>query len=163
MKPKKRFVLPLLAVLVLIGLAILGLALASRRAPEDLGPVDGALRPCPPSPNCVCSQEARAEASVEPLRFGAEVEPEAAFEALLAVIADEPSAELAKRDGDYAHAVWSTPLLGFRDDVELLLDREARAIHVRSASRVGHSDLGANLERVDALRAAFEAKLAAAR
>ena len=79
------------------------------------------------------------------------------------MIADEPNAELAKRDGDYAHAVWSTSLIGFRDDVELLLDREARAIHVRSASRVGHSDLGANRKRVDALRAAFEAKLAAAR
>jgi len=41
------------------------------------------------------------------------------------------------------------------DDVELRLDENKQLIHVRSASRVGHSDLGANRKRVARIRAAF--------
>ena len=40
----------------------------------------------------------------------------------------------------------------FTDDLEFLLDRERGVIDVRSASRVGYSDLGANRKRVEALR-----------
>ena len=49
--------------------------------------------------------------------------------------------------------VFISRLMRFRDDVEFLLDREARVFHVRSASRVGYSDLGANAARVERLRA----------
>ena len=38
--------------------------------------------------------------------------------------------------------------------VVLLLDAEAGVIHLRSASRVGYSDMGANRRRVEAIRAA---------
>jgi uncharacterized protein (DUF1499 family) len=46
--------------------------------------------------------------------------------------------------------------LRFVDDVEFLLVPAERVIHVRSASRVGYSDLGTNRKRVEALRAKFE-------
>jgi uncharacterized protein (DUF1499 family) len=46
-------------------------------------------------------------------------------------------------------------LFRFVDDVEFLFDREHRLIHVRSASRVGHSDLGVNRRRVETIRALF--------
>jgi uncharacterized protein (DUF1499 family) len=42
--------------------------------------------------------------------------------------------------------------LGFVDDGEFALERQARVIHVRSASRVGYSDLGKNRGRVEELR-----------
>ena len=38
------------------------------------------------------------------------------------------------------------------DDVELRLDAGGKAIYVRSASRVGKSDLGVNRKRVERLR-----------
>lgn len=48
--------------------------------------------------------------------------------------------------------------LGFVDDLELALVADERRIHVRSASRVGWSDLGVNRRRVEALRAALRAQ-----
>jgi len=42
------------------------------------------------------------------------------------------------------------------DDVEFWLDPVGGVIHVRSASRVGQSDFGANRARIEALRAKFE-------
>jgi uncharacterized protein (DUF1499 family) len=63
---------------------------------------------------------------------------------------------LEERDG-YAAFECTTRLMRFVDDVELLLDAPAGVIHLRSSSRIGHSDLGANRKRVEALRAAYTA------
>jgi uncharacterized protein (DUF1499 family) len=45
--------------------------------------------------------------------------------------------------------------MGYVDDVEFSLDPAASVIHVRSASRLGESDLGANRKRIEAIRVAF--------
>jgi Protein of unknown function (DUF1499) len=42
--------------------------------------------------------------------------------------------------------------MGFVDDVEFWLDRTANVVHVRSASRLGKSDLGVNRKRVEQIR-----------
>jgi uncharacterized protein (DUF1499 family) len=148
---RRKTVLLTLALLAL-PLVVLALGLVAARAsrrPVEAGLVDGRLRPCPSTPNCVCSEGA--EPSIEPLAF--EGEPEAAFRSLLAFLDDEPRVQRVELDGDYAHYTFRTPLLGFVDDVELRLDRERGAIEVRSASRVGHSDLGTNRRRVESIRA----------
>ncbi|MGH9640530.1 MAG: DUF1499 domain-containing protein, partial [Bryobacteraceae bacterium] len=44
-------------------------------------------------------------------------------------------------------------LMGYVDDVEFYCD--GKAIQLRSSSRLGYSDLGANRKRVDSLRAAY--------
>jgi uncharacterized protein (DUF1499 family) len=48
--------------------------------------------------------------------------------------------------------------MGYIDDVEFALDTNASVIHVRSASRLGESDLGLNRKRVEAIRTAFGQK-----
>jgi uncharacterized protein (DUF1499 family) len=53
---------------------------------------------------------------------------------------------------DYLHAVYTSFLMRYRDDVEFLLLREENEIAVRSASRVGHGDMGVNRKRIEALR-----------
>ncbi|MFK7778444.1 MAG: DUF1499 domain-containing protein, partial [Gimesia sp.] len=40
----------------------------------------------------------------------------------------------------------------FVDDVEFLIDSGQNMIQVRSASRVGHSDFGANRKRIESIR-----------
>jgi uncharacterized protein (DUF1499 family) len=57
----------------------------------------------------------------------------------------------------YLHAEMRTRWLKFTDDLELLLDEKASLIHVRSASRLGQRDFGANRQRVEWLRAQFDA------
>ncbi|MCA9054173.1 MAG: DUF1499 domain-containing protein [Planctomycetaceae bacterium] len=137
------------AVVMLTG----ALVLWSWRRPL-LGLQNGRLRPCPSSPNCVCSQDADPEHAIEPLTFSGDAAD--AWTRLSGIIAAEPNARILQSDDACLHAEFWTPVLRFVDDVEFLLDRPAGTIHVRSASRVGHSDLGANRKRVEALRRRFE-------
>ncbi len=141
----------------LVLLVTAALVIASRR-PVEVGPIDGRLRPCSPKPNCVCSQGSDETHSIEPLRF--EGDPDRALGVLRSLLEAEPLAGIEDSQGDWMHAVWRTMFLGFRDDVEFLLDREAGVIHLRSASRVGRSDFGANRARVERLRQRFTAALA---
>ncbi len=118
----------------------------------------GSLRACPGSPNCVSSEAPAGDPSwVEPLSIPAGVDPEAAFEGLAAVI--QARATIEAREPRYLHAVFKTRLLRFRDDFEARLDVDAAVIQVRSASRLGYSDLGANRRRVEEIRAAFQAAM----
>jgi uncharacterized protein (DUF1499 family) len=59
----------------------------------------------------------------------------------------------------WLHATCSTAIFKWTDDVALLVDADAGVVHVRSASRVGRSDLGANRKRVEAMREEWTAGL----
>lgn len=122
-----------------------------------VGLVDGRLRPCPPSPNCVCSQDPDAGHAIAPFRFAGP--GPAAWDHLQQVIRTLPRTRITEVNDHYLRVEFTTAILRFVDDVEFLLDAPGEVIHVRSASRVGYSDLGANRKRVESLRAAFETGL----
>ncbi len=125
------------------------------RPPANLGVRDGALAPCPSSPNCVSSTAKDAEHAIAPLAFSGDAR--GAFARLAQVVATQPRARVIERKDDYLRAEFKSAALGFVDDVEFLMDASAGVIHVRSASRLGRSDFGVNRQRVEALRAAFSA------
>ncbi|HEX9324014.1 MAG TPA: DUF1499 domain-containing protein [Xanthobacteraceae bacterium] len=94
---------------------------------------------------------------IEPLLLN--VTPQEAYDAALAVITrrkwrivDARPPQPGRRDG-LIEAVARTPIMGFRDDVALRIRpaREGARVDIRSASRYGRSDLGANASRVRAL------------
>lgn len=68
------------------------------------------------------------------------------------LIASYSGATIVTQQANYIHATFKTALLGYTDDLELLLDEPNQVLHVRSASRIGKSDLGANRKRIEALR-----------
>lgn len=138
------------AIGVVSALALLRLANRIYPAPRNLGVTDGRLAACPDSPNCVASQAEDATHRVEPLRF--EAEPESTFARLKQVLSEIPGAVLREEHDRYLRYEFRTPVCGFRDDVEFLQDDVARVIHVRSASRIGYSDLGTNRRRIESLR-----------
>lgn len=123
------------------------------RRPMNLGVRDGKLAPVVAKPNNVSSQAPAADRAhaVAPLAFSGD--PKAAMARLKAVVEGMPGAAVIESRPDYLYAEFSTPLMGFVDDVEFYND--GRAIQVRSASRLGYSDLGVNRKRVEAIRAAF--------
>lgn len=123
------------------------------RRPQNLGVGDGRLADCPATPNCVCSQDARPDHAIEPFAFADS--PAAALARLERVLVAQPRTRVVERSDGYLRAEATSLLFRFVDDVEFLLDAEAKRIHVRSASRAGHSDLGVNRRRVEAIRAAF--------
>jgi uncharacterized protein (DUF1499 family) len=126
------------------------------KRPSNLGVKNGRLARCPSSPNCVSSQADASDRQhyIAPLKFTRE--PKAAMQRLVKVIQSRPRTEIVTQDERYLHAEFSTRLLGYVDDVECWLVPDEKIIHIRSASRLGHSDFGVNRKRVEALRAEFE-------
>lgn len=122
-------------------------------APETLGARGGRLGACPDRPNCVSSQVSDEGHALKPFTFTGDAV--AAMSRLAAVIETQEGARIVTRRPDYLHAEYQSKLMGFVDDLELLADPAAHVIHVRSASRLGYSDLGVNRARVEALRVAF--------
>lgn len=116
------------------------------------------LPDCPPRPSCVSSDAQSGTQHIEPLAFGERTGE--AWTCLLALLEATPRVELVEVTGTTIHAVFTTRILRFRDDVNLELREADGQIAVRSCSRVGHSDLGTNRRRVEALRERVTAALA---
>ncbi len=121
-------------------------------AGEPPGLLAGHLRACPATPNCVCSEYSPGAAFIEPLYTGAE--SATAWRRAQSVVS-EMGGKISRLEKTYLAATFASPFFRVVDDVELRLDTTAGVIHIRSASRVGYSDLGANRKRVELLRALF--------
>ena len=150
------FVLAMAAALVLAG----QLGMLRGQAPTDLGVRDGRLKPPSSTPNSVSSQAAlypdhpqRAYASIAPIAFTGPGEQ--AMDKLADFLEATERCLVVTQQPDYLYAQCSTALLRFTDDVEFWLDRRAGVIQLRSASRLGRGDLGANRVRMEKIRAQF--------
>ncbi len=141
----------IVAILLLLLIAWIAMAVQSQKAPDTLGLQGGMLRPCPASPNCVCSEDKGSASSVRPFQLS-----EGSWQRLKQVIRNEGGV-IQQDGGDYLHATFSSKLFHFVDDLELRRDRQHGVIHVRSASRVGRSDFGVNRARVERLHQALAA------
>lgn len=118
------------------------------------GIVEGRLAPCPNKPNCVSSQAASDKQHyIEALTYSGE--PAQARERLERAIAGMKRARVVLREPNYWRAEFTSALWRFVDDVEFLFDDNARRIDIRSAARVGYSDLGVNRRRMEEIRRRF--------
>ena len=121
--------------------------------PNNLGMATGQLLACPATPNCVNSQSLDAEHSITPITYTSSAED--AFNTLKTVVQSFKQSAIAQETNNYLYAEFTIPVVGFVDDVEFLLDKNAQLIHVRSASRLCESDLGVNRKRIETIRAKF--------
>lgn len=137
----------------LLALALLAVAGCRAPAPDDLGVRAGRLAPCPSSPNCVSTQASDSAHRTEP--FVLALPPEQAWSQVREAVETLEGAVVVVQTDDYLHAECTTPLMRYVDDLELLLLPDEMRIAVRSASRVGWSDIGTNRERVWELRRAL--------
>lgn len=128
--------------LMIVGLLTL-LGCAGDR-PATLGADNNQLAACPDSPNCVSSFDTRESHRIEPLQ--------GSLDDVRAALMQIPRATVITEDSNYLHAEFTSRLMGFVDDVEFLADSSQGVVHVRSASRLGYSDMGVNRERVETVR-----------
>ena len=110
------------------------------------------LQPCPSSPNCVCSDSTDSH-SIEPLAIAGD--PQLMWQRLQDYLAQQRGFTIKQVDDHYLRVEAKTRLLRFVDDVEFELRTGDGVIAVRSASRVGYSDLGANRRRIEKIRKAL--------
>ena len=142
-------------IFVLLGLFPLLVLGCSGAKPVNLGMVEGALAPCPSSPNCVSTQSSDEEHGMEPITYDTSLT--LAKKKLLRILESMPGAKVVTVNEKYVHAEFASRLFRFVDDVEFSIDDAHKVIHFRSASRVGHSDLGVNRKRMEEIRGRFEA------
>jgi uncharacterized protein (DUF1499 family) len=151
-------VLTLLAVLTWVRL--IQLAKLSKTIRTNIGITHGKLRQCPNTPNCVCTQYPEDKHHfITPIKYEEDHSISQVMQLLLKYVDGERYLEIVKQTDTYLHCEAASPTMGFRDDLEFLIDEESCLIHVRSAARVGTSDLGANRNRVELVRNFFKSNI----
>ncbi len=156
-KPRRGLLTPL--ILLLITLVWVAWRLISPDSPtffagaqpQNLGVESGKLTLCPETPNCVNSQTKEGIHATAPLTYnGSETE---AFTRLKEIIKAQPRTVIVTEKPDYLYAQFTSQWLGFVDDVEFYFHPNEKTIDVRSASRLGESDLDVNRQRIEKIRA----------
>ena len=99
----------------------------------------------PPSPTCVCPRA--------PIPYTDTLAD--AKSRLEQVVAALPRMTVLESAPDYLHVMLRSRLFQFEDDVQFVLDDQAKLIHFRAAARLGQGDLGVNRRRMERIRQAF--------
>jgi uncharacterized protein (DUF1499 family) len=144
------------AVLILIG----QIGLLSGTRPTDLGLRDNLLKPPIIDYWNVVSSHAEKQPHtdyhvISPIKYSGSGKE--AFAKLIAIVRAMDGATLVTTQDTYLYAEFQTKVLKFIDDVEFVLDEPSGVIQMRSASRLGRKDLGANRKRLEAIRSKFNA------
>ena len=146
---------------LVMGAIIAGqLGLLQGTTPKDLGVKQGRLKGLSATDNSVSSQAALypdhpqyANANIAPLPLRGSGSDTIAK--LKTIVEGMDGARLISQAPDYLYAQFTSPLMGFVDDVEFWFDPVAKVIQVRSASRMGKGDLGMNRKRIELVREAL--------
>lgn len=105
---------------------------------------------CGNKPNCVSSVDTRKSHQVDAFELS---EPlELAWRKIKELIASQTGSTVKNESKNYLKAEFKSRFFGFIDDLELHVSDDQSRIEVRSASRVGYSDMGVNRKRVEAIR-----------
>ncbi len=127
------------------------LAACAGERPDNLGVQGGRLTECPGSPNCVSSQAMDEGHRIAPFVFNDDPAP--AFARMKQTLIRRGDTTIIEEGPGYLRVEFRTTL--FVDDGEFLLGGQDRLIQVRSASRLGYSDLGKNRSRLEEIRRQF--------
>lgn len=128
----------------------------SGKRPTNLGVRAGGLVPCPGSPNCVVSNADDPDHFIAPISYACD--PAKAFQVLKEILMHMERTKIVDETPAYIRLECKTSVFGFVDDVEFFFSDDS-LIHMRSASRMGYSDLGVNRRRLETIRSLFEAEI----
>ncbi|MDU0354268.1 DUF1499 domain-containing protein [Paraglaciecola aquimarina] len=140
--------------LVLLGFVLLS---GCTSVSPELGVKNGQLTPCPEKPNCVSSLTEDKSQYVEPMLHDGQ--PRQIKSDILQVLAELDNSQTTVSKDNYIRAEFTSTVFRFVDDVEFYFPEttsNGTQIHLRSASRVGHSDFGVNRKRIELIRSKFE-------
>lgn len=115
---------------------------------------DGTLIDCGSAPHCVSSMATDPDRQVAPLGYGGSTE--AAQRALAKIISNMQGGAVVENTPGYMRAEFTSPVFRYVDDVQFVF-QDDRTIQVRSSSRIGYYDFGANRKRIEDIRKAFDA------
>ena len=147
----------IIALVIIAGLLAGQLGLLKGTPPADLGVHDGKLKPPSKTPNSVSSQASlypdhpqRDYADIAPFAVSGQLD--VAMDRIARIVEDMEGAKIVAREPGYLYVQFTTRLMKYVDDAEFWFDPVAGVIHMRSASRLGSSDLGVNRKRIEFIR-----------
>ncbi|MBD2244621.1 DUF1499 domain-containing protein [Nostoc sp. FACHB-888] len=149
----KRLLRSITFVILLTLINTLILPAATWAASSSLGVDNGHLSSCPASDNCVVSQDGDPKHAIDPIPY--HIDRNAARKTLLKVLTVVPRTEVIEQTDNYIHALSKSRIFKFIDDVEFYFPANEPVIHLRSAARLGESDLGVNRRRLEQIRLAL--------
>ena len=124
------------------------------KAGEAPGLVEGILSKCPNKRNCVCSEyKDDANHYIAPI-----ILPQNSTVDTFTLLKDvirKMGGNVQVESCDYLAATFTSAIFKFVDDLEIRIDSTQEVIHIRSASRVGYSDMGVNKKRTELLKKLF--------
>ena len=112
----------------------------------------GQFPPCPDKPNCVSSKSSLSLHKIAPLTYKGNSKH--ARKKLFGIINSMPRTQISMEKENFIHVEFTSKIFRFVDDVEFYFESSG-TIHFRSASRVGHSDMGVNRDRMEEIRSLF--------
>ena len=115
---------------------------------------NGHLSSCPSSPSCVVSEEGDPDHYIAPITYQGDRDSAKAM--LLKVLAVVPRTEVVEQTDNYIHSESKSRIFKFVDDSEFYFPPEQKIIQMRSAARIGESDLGVNRRRLEQIRLALQ-------
>jgi uncharacterized protein (DUF1499 family) len=136
----------LIALSLAFGVLMFFKAKRSQSMIPNVGIENNQLKVCPDKPNCISSFSEPGTSHYYPPIETDNIE--VTWDNLNMFLSDG-NFKIVTSNERYIHATSQTALLGFVDDLEFLLDENGNKIYIRSASRVGYSDMGKNKKRMD--------------
>jgi uncharacterized protein (DUF1499 family) len=125
---------------------------------EANGLFETKLTKCPDKPNCICTEfEADATHYIDPIVFTQS--NDLGFLSRLKNSIREMGGSIQAEADNYLAFTFTSSIFKFVDDLEIRIDTDQKMIHVRSASRVGHSDRGVNKKRIEQFKKLFQSKI----
>ena len=146
-----------LVILVWIGLRIIfpdSATIFAATPPDNIGVKAGKLADCPTTLNCIGSQNQDSEHNIDPIAYDSKSHP-APIAEIKDILLSFDRGKIIEASDRYLHAEFTSHWFGFVDDVEFYLNEDSGVIEVRSAARLGESDLGVNRQRMENVRAKF--------
>lgn len=152
-----KIVLIIIPALLLAAIVVFFVLGQISQSGEANGLVEGKLTKCPDKPNCICSEfEADVSHYIEPVVLSEMTMSEVLSRLKNAI--REMGGSIQAENGNYLAATFTSSIFRFVDDLEIRIDTDQRAIHLRSASRVGYSDRGINRNRIESLKNLYHMK-----
>ena len=124
------------------------------KAGEAPGLVEGILSKCPDKRNCVCSEyKDDVTHYIDPIIIPQNITYDT-FPLLKNVI-QNMGGIIQIESNNYLAVIFTSSIFKFVDDLEIRIDSTQKVVHIRSASRVGYSDMGVNRKRTELLKKLF--------
>jgi len=143
----------LVGVLGAMGVIIIYMFVKNNLIPNNLGVNNGMLAKMPKTPNAVSSQTEEKDKSIEALEFRENLVN--SKKRVIKAIESYGNAKIIKNETNYIYVIFTTGLMKYHDDVEFYFDESKKLIQIRSASRIGYSDMGLNRERYNKIKEVY--------